>query len=228
MKSTQLVVLSILIVTATATLRGNLNLIPSQGFISGLSIGLKLRVSSDTIGLIDEDALSKRDLDAAIDTISNPYNRIGGVQNFFNTLQAFSENVNQNVYSEYAFSYILTTTLNQLKDPIEFEYAVNVYHQKTGIDIYRFIDFAEAFKLQGDYLSAGSNFGTAIYLLGSVELADDTQALFKAYEASAGKSIPLDGLSLSLIHISEPTRLLSISYAVFCLKKKRIKEIDIN
>ena len=30
----------------------------------------------------------------------------------------------------------------------------------------------------------------------------------------------LEGLDLSLIHISEPTRLLSISYAVFCLKKK--------
>eukprot|EP00658_Telonema_sp_P-2_P055513 TRINITY_DN44125_c0_g1_i1.p1 TRINITY_DN44125_c0_g1~~TRINITY_DN44125_c0_g1_i1.p1 ORF type:complete len:189 (-),score=44.11 TRINITY_DN44125_c0_g1_i1:31-597(-) len=29
--------------------------------------------------------------------------------------------------------------------------------------------------------------------------------------------------SLSLIHISEPTRLLSISYAVFCLKKKNKK-----
>eukprot|EP00658_Telonema_sp_P-2_P011669 TRINITY_DN14461_c0_g1_i1.p1 TRINITY_DN14461_c0_g1~~TRINITY_DN14461_c0_g1_i1.p1 ORF type:complete len:260 (+),score=66.54 TRINITY_DN14461_c0_g1_i1:138-917(+) len=29
------------------------------------------------------------------------------------------------------------------------------------------------------------------------------------------------GLELSLIHISEPTRLLSISYAVFCLKKKK-------
>src|SRR5678815_3459064 len=28
------------------------------------------------------------------------------------------------------------------------------------------------------------------------------------------------GWKLSLIHISEPTRLLSISYAVFCLKKK--------
>ena len=28
------------------------------------------------------------------------------------------------------------------------------------------------------------------------------------------------GRILSLIHISEPTRLLSISYAVFCLKKK--------
>ena len=31
-----------------------------------------------------------------------------------------------------------------------------------------------------------------------------------------------DSLNLSLIHISEPTRLLSISYAVFCLKKKTI------
>src|SRR5678815_251153 len=29
-------------------------------------------------------------------------------------------------------------------------------------------------------------------------------------------------VTLSLIHISEPTRLLSISYAVFCLKKKKI------
>eukprot|EP00658_Telonema_sp_P-2_P042207 TRINITY_DN30279_c0_g1_i1.p1 TRINITY_DN30279_c0_g1~~TRINITY_DN30279_c0_g1_i1.p1 ORF type:complete len:245 (+),score=50.85 TRINITY_DN30279_c0_g1_i1:134-868(+) len=33
----------------------------------------------------------------------------------------------------------------------------------------------------------------------------------------------LQALVLSLIHISEPTRLLSISYAVFCLKKKSIR-----
>src|SRR5678815_1162954 len=31
--------------------------------------------------------------------------------------------------------------------------------------------------------------------------------------------LPVNGSRLSLIHISEPTRLLSISYAVFCLKK---------
>ena len=30
---------------------------------------------------------------------------------------------------------------------------------------------------------------------------------------------PMTGLELSLIHISEPTRHLRISYAVFCLKK---------
>eukprot|EP00658_Telonema_sp_P-2_P066935 TRINITY_DN55898_c0_g1_i1.p1 TRINITY_DN55898_c0_g1~~TRINITY_DN55898_c0_g1_i1.p1 ORF type:complete len:111 (+),score=28.52 TRINITY_DN55898_c0_g1_i1:193-525(+) len=32
---------------------------------------------------------------------------------------------------------------------------------------------------------------------------------------------------LSLIHISEPTRLLSISYAVFCLKKKKTKKLKL-
>ena len=37
---------------------------------------------------------------------------------------------------------------------------------------------------------------------------------------------PNGDLQLSLIHISEPTRLLSISYAVFCLKKKMVVEIS--
>jgi len=32
--------------------------------------------------------------------------------------------------------------------------------------------------------------------------------------------VGVPGLALSLIHISEPTRLRRISYAVFCLKKK--------
>ena len=32
--------------------------------------------------------------------------------------------------------------------------------------------------------------------------------------------------NLSLIHISEPTRLGMISYAVFCLKKKKQKELE--
>eukprot|EP00658_Telonema_sp_P-2_P014793 TRINITY_DN15647_c0_g1_i1.p1 TRINITY_DN15647_c0_g1~~TRINITY_DN15647_c0_g1_i1.p1 ORF type:complete len:105 (+),score=26.80 TRINITY_DN15647_c0_g1_i1:104-418(+) len=36
-----------------------------------------------------------------------------------------------------------------------------------------------------------------------------------------GIVFPGIAMVLSLIHISEPTRLLSISYAVFCLKKKK-------
>eukprot|EP00658_Telonema_sp_P-2_P037620 TRINITY_DN27050_c0_g1_i3.p1 TRINITY_DN27050_c0_g1~~TRINITY_DN27050_c0_g1_i3.p1 ORF type:complete len:135 (+),score=35.99 TRINITY_DN27050_c0_g1_i3:24-428(+) len=38
---------------------------------------------------------------------------------------------------------------------------------------------------------------------------------------NGGFTVLADDLDLSLIHISEPTRLLSISYAVFCLKKKK-------
>ena len=64
----------------------------------------------------------------------------------------------------------------------------------------------------------------------------DTVARFVGARLIAGDSIPeivakLDEqlsvirreYALSLIHISEPTRLLSISYAVFCLKKKKKK-----
>src|SRR5678815_2851984 len=42
-----------------------------------------------------------------------------------------------------------------------------------------------------------------------------------AYTSTTRVNPSLKGISsgLSLIHISEPTRLLSISYAVFCLKK---------
>eukprot|EP00658_Telonema_sp_P-2_P031772 TRINITY_DN23709_c0_g1_i3.p2 TRINITY_DN23709_c0_g1~~TRINITY_DN23709_c0_g1_i3.p2 ORF type:complete len:199 (+),score=36.26 TRINITY_DN23709_c0_g1_i3:215-811(+) len=43
------------------------------------------------------------------------------------------------------------------------------------------------------------------------------------YECIGGKTDENKGAFLSLIHISEPTRLLSISYAVFCLKKKKTR-----
>eukprot|EP00658_Telonema_sp_P-2_P068908 TRINITY_DN57923_c0_g1_i3.p1 TRINITY_DN57923_c0_g1~~TRINITY_DN57923_c0_g1_i3.p1 ORF type:complete len:207 (+),score=33.85 TRINITY_DN57923_c0_g1_i3:177-797(+) len=43
-----------------------------------------------------------------------------------------------------------------------------------------------------------------------------------APEKGKGQQHQKQHVDLSLIHISEPTRLLSISYAVFCLKKKKI------
>src|SRR5659263_757535 len=48
-----------------------------------------------------------------------------------------------------------------------------------------------------------------------------TDRIVKYIANSAAKNINSDE-SLSLIHISEPTRLGMISYAVFCLKKKNI------
>ena len=40
-------------------------------------------------------------------------------------------------------------------------------------------------------------------------------------EAGNDVFVHYSGLNLSLIHISEPTRQAEISYAVFCLKKKK-------
>ena len=47
--------------------------------------------------------------------------------------------------------------------------------------------------------------------------------LVQYFMHSSARNFQIGGqlLLLSLIHISEPTRLLSISYAVFCLKKKK-------
>ena len=53
----------------------------------------------------------------------------------------------------------------------------------------------------------------------SLDLPASYQPLIAAYEERY--LIYVLALALSLIHISEPTRLLSISYAVFCLKKKK-------
>src|SRR5678815_2166273 len=52
----------------------------------------------------------------------------------------------------------------------------------------------------------------------------DGNAISCLYSRQNSRSSTYNGVtvnSLSLIHISEPTRLLSISYAVFCLKKKK-------
>eukprot|EP00658_Telonema_sp_P-2_P057647 TRINITY_DN4607_c0_g1_i2.p1 TRINITY_DN4607_c0_g1~~TRINITY_DN4607_c0_g1_i2.p1 ORF type:complete len:371 (+),score=74.94 TRINITY_DN4607_c0_g1_i2:55-1167(+) len=66
----------------------------------------------------------------------------------------------------------------------------------------------------------------AIYKAAQGELGDDadyTEAV-KMLEHASGLELRASD-ELSLIHISEPTRLLSISYAVFCLKKKKSQHI---
>src|SRR5665648_998167 len=60
----------------------------------------------------------------------------------------------------------------------------------------------------------------------SLATKDDLEALFEVLSSvmdSTGRRAVLTAnsvVALSLIHISEPTRLGMISYAVFCLKKK--------
>src|SRR5450756_2649453 len=66
-----------------------------------------------------------------------------------------------------------------------------------------------------------------------VELSEPGKLLIygtRTQDPLKAASVKLDGVPtvyiLSLIHISEPTRLGMISYAVFCLKKKNKKRIQ--
>ena len=62
-----------------------------------------------------------------------------------------------------------------------------------------------------------------IYIYKQGKLVDISEMLKSKGAKTAAVAMDEEDLILSLIHISEPTRLLSISYAVFCLKKKKIK-----
>ena len=59
--------------------------------------------------------------------------------------------------------------------------------------------------------AAACSFGAVEIENGSLDLAVASEALNHGWVDS-----------LSLIHISEPTRQAEISYAVFCLKKKKV------
>src|SRR5678816_4873644 len=67
--------------------------------------------------------------------------------------------------------------------------------------------------------------GTSNEWESAVATAGCAAAFFKLYdeanEANVTDFLAFSTANLPLIHISEPTRLLSISYAVFCLKKKK-------
>ena len=58
------------------------------------------------------------------------------------------------------------------------------------------------------------------------DLSPATKARIRLLAQQLGYVPDSAARTLSLIHISEPTRLLSISYAVFCLKQKTIKHTN--
>ncbi len=61
--------------------------------------------------------------------------------------------------------------------------------------------------------------------LSAPDVPEDYEELSKSYQELKDKQKDTRVVRLSLIHISEPTRLALISYAVFCLKKKKINTI---
>src|SRR5660397_264501 len=59
---------------------------------------------------------------------------------------------------------------------------------------------------------------------GEVKEIKTGDGAYRARSVIVATGVDPKGLGLSLIHISEPTRLRRISYAVFCLKKKKKKK----
>src|SRR5678816_2049634 len=60
-----------------------------------------------------------------------------------------------------------------------------------------------------------------IILIDALNTVDEAEKIIEPSLKKAGLNPADVKYIISLIHISEPTRLLSISYAVFCLKKKK-------
>src|SRR5664279_2559535 len=58
---------------------------------------------------------------------------------------------------------------------------------------------------------------------GSLVFAECAIKLYRTTQVASSSTQTLRGQLLDLIHISEPTRRTPISYAVFCLKKKKNK-----
>eukprot|EP01017_Pseudomicrothorax_dubius_P040704 TRINITY_DN640_c0_g1_i3.p1 TRINITY_DN640_c0_g1~~TRINITY_DN640_c0_g1_i3.p1 ORF type:complete len:103 (+),score=13.39 TRINITY_DN640_c0_g1_i3:121-429(+) len=71
----------------------------------------------------------------------------------------------------------------------------------------------------GGYNNPGAPFGSSGY--------GSNGGLFNGNQGGFGGGLG-GGYGLSLIHISEPTRQAEISYAVFCLKKKKIGTVAIS
>eukprot|EP00831_Metopus_contortus_P008492 TRINITY_DN13256_c0_g2_i1.p3 TRINITY_DN13256_c0_g2~~TRINITY_DN13256_c0_g2_i1.p3 ORF type:complete len:119 (-),score=41.78 TRINITY_DN13256_c0_g2_i1:41-397(-) len=90
-------------------------------------------------------------------------------------------------------------------------------------------DHSDGRQAAGEPLAARMRPETLDEYAGQKHILAEGKLLRRAIDADQFTSIILSGppgigKTLSLIHISEPTRPLYISYAVFCLKKKKIKK----
>src|SRR5450756_1754253 len=99
----------------------------------------------------------------------------------------------------------LESTYYTIKKLFEDPKIANYFFIPVGLTLILFAIFSFARQPEGALIVISAFIG--IYLL------------FRGF----GLDEPLEGIVLSLIHISEPTRLGMISYAVFCLKKKKKK-----
>src|SRR5678815_5920822 len=92
--------------------------------------------------------------------------------------------------------------------------------QATSREIFQSLDSKSYFPLSHPELCVSQGINCTLVLAKFFNFESETRIGQKVCLYSTGSRPKLQ--LLSLIHISEPTRLLSISYAVFCLKKKKM------
>ena len=114
--------------------------------------------------------------------------------------------------------------------PLGDNHYLTILYEVTAKGVARISDFWQDIKMSELPKFTASMARNELMLIRDIDSLDGTRA--KAMFSSNGtQSLIVQKLhdtthDLSLIHISEPTRLGMISYAVFCLKKKKRKRIS--
>src|SRR5678815_2870203 len=106
--------------------------------------------------------------------------------------------------------------------PEDIIFDPNIFAVATGIEEHSnyglaYIEATRRIKAELPYVHiSGGVSNRSFAFRGNERVREAMHSVFLYHAIQAGMD-----MGLSLIHISEPTRLLSISYAVFCLKKKK-------
>ena len=133
----------------------------------------------------------------------------------------------QKSYLDYAMSVIVSRALPDCRDGLKPVHRRILYSMsESGYNFNK--PYKKSARIVGDVMGKYHPHGDSAIYNSMVRMAQDFSMRLELIDGQ-GNFGSLDGdppaamrytEALSLIHISEPTRLLSISYAVFCLKKK--------
>ena len=112
-------------------------------------------------------------------------------------------------------------------DQIAQKCGIEFFDKKIMENVAKELDISEQIVAnQGEYAPAGSIFSYAFVGrdITGVSLSDQIFNIQQKLIKDIAQKEPCVIVGLSLIHISEPTRRTPISYAVFCLKKKKTQK----
>src|SRR5674536_235145 len=125
----------------------------------------------------------------------------------------FSKNANVNFFHYISTAYVAGTGMSYCKEILSTAKTfTNVYEESKAAAENIISDFCQQNSINLSIIRPSIVYGDS---------QNGRSLKFNALYFPIRSAQSIRDIYLSLIHISEPTRLLSISYAVFCLKKKK-------